>query len=56
MQDDNRGFHGVTPPQLLHKVVEALLSTAYDHMVAQLLDLVSASDLANRTVSSAAVT
>ena len=41
VEDDNRGSHGVTPPQLLYEVVEALLCPTHYHMVGQLSNLLS---------------
>ena len=45
MQNNDRGAHGVTAPQLLYEIVEALLSAAHDHMVCQVSNLLSTSYL-----------
>ena len=45
VQDDYRGPHGVTAPQLLYEVVEAFLRPTHYHMVCQLSNLVGAAHL-----------
>ena len=52
VEDDNRGAHGVTPPQLLHEVVEALLCPTHYHVVGQLSNLLSTAYLQGKTTDS----